>query len=88
MLRLLVTANVVPISPIFVTLMMEEIRSFETSVHTRSTQRNIPEHCILHLFVLATLIVHLATLSVCLFTLSSAGVGALVIGLSDSSCEE
>jgi hypothetical protein len=31
-LRLLVTANAVPSSPIFVTLMMEEIRSSEASV--------------------------------------------------------
>jgi hypothetical protein len=41
-LRFLVTANVVPISPILVTLMMEEIRSFETSILTRVTRRNIP----------------------------------------------
>jgi hypothetical protein len=35
-LRLLVTANVVPSSPIFVTLMIVEIRSSETSVITRA----------------------------------------------------
>jgi hypothetical protein len=40
-LRLPVTANVIPISPILVTLMMEEIRSSETSVLTRATRRNI-----------------------------------------------
>jgi hypothetical protein len=40
-LRLLVTANVVPSSPILVTLMMEAIRSSETSAHTRATWRNI-----------------------------------------------
>jgi hypothetical protein len=42
-IRFLVTANVVPSSPI-VTLMIEVIRSFETSVLTRVTRRNIPEY--------------------------------------------
>jgi hypothetical protein len=41
--RLLVTAKVVPSSPILVTLMMGTLRSSETSVLTRATQRNIPE---------------------------------------------
>jgi hypothetical protein len=39
---------VVPSSPILVTLMMEAIRSSETSVATRVIRRNIPEHGILH----------------------------------------
>jgi hypothetical protein len=46
--RSLVTANVVPCSPILVTRMMEALHSSETSVHTRVIRRIIPKYGILH----------------------------------------
>jgi hypothetical protein len=40
--------NIVPSSPILVTLMMEALSSSETSVLSRPTGRNIPVDVILH----------------------------------------
>jgi hypothetical protein len=46
-IQLLVTANVIPSSPILVTLMMEAASSSQTSALTIATRRNIPRDGIL-----------------------------------------
>jgi hypothetical protein len=48
MRQLLVTANVVPRSLIFITLLMEELHFSKMSVLTRATWHNIKEDGILH----------------------------------------
>jgi hypothetical protein len=54
--RLIVKANVVPSSPILVTLMLDALSSSETTVLTRVTRRSIPEDGILQRYMFTCLI--------------------------------
>jgi high-affinity Fe2+/Pb2+ permease len=56
--RLLVTANVVPSSPILLTMMMEALGSSETSAITRVTRRNISEEGVHQFTLLVNKTVH------------------------------
>jgi hypothetical protein len=68
-LRLLVTANVVPMSPSLFTLMMEAIRSSEPSVLTRATRRRIADDGVRHVydFTLVDLEINVSRRFVCYF---------------------
>jgi hypothetical protein len=68
LLRFLVTADVVPGSPIPVTLMREELRSSETSILTRSIRRNVQDDGILHSHRLENLHYYEVLLSWTLYT--------------------
>jgi hypothetical protein len=66
MRRFLVTASVVPSSPILVTLMKEALGSSETSVLTKATRCNILDDAFLHIHLHKT-----SNLSNVLFPLGS-----------------
>jgi hypothetical protein len=71
--RLLVRANIVPSSPILVTLMVEVLRSCETAVLTRVTWRKIQEDGIIH--------EHLD--DICCFLVVIASYGSAHVNLSE-----
>jgi hypothetical protein len=86
-ITLLVTASVVPSSPILVTLMMETKRSSETTVPTTPARRNFPEdilhihrHEIIkpHILVAFYLILHIKKHACSLFMLAITSVMSLI----------
>jgi hypothetical protein len=85
--RWLVTASVVPSSPILVTLIKEALSSSETSGLIRAAWRNIPEDDILHRDCRENLIsqnegrVHNAVL--CLYALRAEAVCAPLVQITD-----
>jgi hypothetical protein len=76
MFRLFVAANIVPSSPILVTLMMEALHSSETSVLTRATPRKIPEDILIWKSVSAY-VVWVTLLSCCYHSQRCAGIAAI-----------
>jgi hypothetical protein len=91
--RLLVAASVVPSPPIPVTLTKEAVSSFETSVLTRATWRNIQEDTILQCSVPTKAETKLTsnrrtlrrnTIACCLLLLS--GIVRLLHVLEDGGC--
>jgi hypothetical protein len=62
-LRLLVVAHIVPSTPIPITVMMEAICYFETSVLTKAIEHNIPENGILHRKLLINPLMHFMNLN-------------------------
>jgi hypothetical protein len=83
-LQLLVTANVIPSSPVLFTLMMEELSSSEMSILTRVTWLNILEDAILHSHRLENLKSYIQWQSLCPQLLITA-VSSLIMPLQSAT---